>query len=371
MASRKILVVEDELITRTDLKFALEDMGHEVIGDTASGEEAVRLAASKKPELVLMDIHLNGEISGIDASKMILNMGIPVVYLTANADDETFEEANVKPASGFLTKPFDNKKLERAIDLAVNRQNLENQKIVKAQQIVDESETKEELLTKLKDVDEKLYEQAVVTVVDEKSSSDEDTIGIFIVEDEQITALDLKLKLEDFGYNVLGNAATGEDAIKKINETRPDLVLMDITLQGNLTGIDVTKSLESLNIPIIYLTANTNDTTIDEAIETGPYGYVSKPFNDRELQQSIELALSKHDDNVKQLGANKNQLKDRVVELDLKHTAVLLLIFGSCLALIYGFISSTLTNIQLIIFIAIIIICIAYLAILNYRKNKK
>ena len=380
MLKRKILVVEDELITATDVKFALEDMGHEVVGTASTGEDAIKLAADKHPNLVLMDINLQGDINGIEASKKILNMNIPVVYLTAHSDEDTFEKANIKPASGFLSKPFDNKKLKRVVELAINRQNFEEKKATITEEIAKQSETKEELLDKLKDIDMKLYDSASTQYREEEENGssnsqptqtkdESDAKKILIVEDEQITALDIKLKLEDFGYIVVGTAQTGQEAVEKAFAENPDLILMDITLQGEMTGIDATKKIEPLNIPIVYLTANTNDNTINEALETAPYGYISKPFDDTELKQGVAIALKKHNDNVKKLENYGPQLKDRIIELDLKQTTVLLVILGSIITIIIGYFSESLEGYQYIVLIILIIIAIAYYLFAMYKRN--
>jgi hypothetical protein len=118
---------------------------------------------------------------------------------------------------------------------------------------------------------------------------------LLIVEDEVIVALDLRSRLEDFGYQVIDMLTTGEDAIDLVDKTPPDLILMDIRLDGLLDGIQTAKVInDKHDIPVVYLTANTDDTTIFRAMETEPYGYIFKPFEDRELQKTIEMALHKH-----------------------------------------------------------------------------
>jgi len=119
---------------------------------------------------------------------------------------------------------------------------------------------------------------------------------ILIVEDEQIIARDIKECLLDLGYDVTYPAAsTGEEAIKKAEETQPDLVLMDIVLKGNFSGIESARQIrESFDIPIVYLTAHTDENTLDVAKLTQPYGYILKPFKVEELKTTIEMALYKH-----------------------------------------------------------------------------
>jgi len=117
---------------------------------------------------------------------------------------------------------------------------------------------------------------------------------ILVVEDEGIVLLHIKKTLERLGYIVSGIAATGEDAIMRALEDRPDLVLMDVVLRGAADGIDAAEKIRALfAIPIIYLTAHADETTLQRAKVTEPFGYIVKPFKERDLFISIEFALYK------------------------------------------------------------------------------
>jgi len=121
------------------------------------------------------------------------------------------------------------------------------------------------------------------------------SVKILVVEDERILAMSLKKKLEKLGFTVTGTASTGEEAIENTNNNPPDLVLMDIVLRGEIDGIEAAKQIINLhNIPIIYLTAYADDETIKRAVKTFPYGYIMKPYKDREIKANIEMALHKH-----------------------------------------------------------------------------
>ncbi len=118
---------------------------------------------------------------------------------------------------------------------------------------------------------------------------------IMIVEDEGIVARDLSNHLTEMGYTVPAIAATGEDALKKAAETRPDLVLMDIRIKGAMDGIEVAEQLRDLfGIPPIYITAYTDEDTLRRAKITQPYGYIVKPFDEREVHSIIQMALHRH-----------------------------------------------------------------------------
>jgi DNA-binding LytR/AlgR family response regulator len=120
-------------------------------------------------------------------------------------------------------------------------------------------------------------------------------LNIFIVEDESIVAKDIQNSLTKLGYNVVGLANNGKDAIEKIEELSPDLVLMDIMIKGNLTGIDVSEKVkEKMNIPVIFLTAYADEGTLSRAKITEPYGYILKPFKEIDLHSTIEMAVYKH-----------------------------------------------------------------------------
>jgi DNA-binding LytR/AlgR family response regulator len=120
-------------------------------------------------------------------------------------------------------------------------------------------------------------------------------LNIFIVEDESIVAKDIQNSLTKLGYNVVGFANNGIDAIERITETMPDLILMDIMIKGNLTGIDVSERIrESMNIPVIFLTAYADEATLSRAKITEPYGYILKPFKEIDLHSTIEMAIYKH-----------------------------------------------------------------------------
>jgi DNA-binding response OmpR family regulator len=120
-------------------------------------------------------------------------------------------------------------------------------------------------------------------------------IKILIVEDEGVVALQLKVNLEKWNYVVSGIVASGEEALKRMEALTPDLVMMDMTLQGKLDGIKTADMIrKQYNIPVIYLTAHSEESTIRRAKETEPYGYILKPFNAQEIRIAIEVALYKH-----------------------------------------------------------------------------
>jgi hypothetical protein len=117
---------------------------------------------------------------------------------------------------------------------------------------------------------------------------------IVVVEDERIVALHLQQQLTKLDYEVAGIAASGEDALNHIVRLRPDIVLMDIHLEGDIDGIEtVSRIPDDLHVPIIYLTAYSEETTLERARATKPYGYLIKPYSERELHATIQMALER------------------------------------------------------------------------------
>ncbi len=125
-------------------------------------------------------------------------------------------------------------------------------------------------------------------------------ITIMIVEDELLIAKTLFHKLEKLGYRIVGIVCSGADAITQAGEINPDLILMDIVIKGDIDGIETAAIInQNLDIPIIYTTAYADDETLQRAENTGCYGYLLKPFKERELHATIKIALRKYQETVK------------------------------------------------------------------------
>jgi len=147
--------------------------------------------------------------------------------------------------------------------------------------------------------------------------------SVFIVEDELIEAQDISQTLEKHGYAITGIARTGELALEALMKKQPDLVLMDMHLAGNMDGVDTAERIHALyKIPVIFLTAYADETTLERAKITVPYGYVLKPFDERELHSTIQMALYKHrmeklaQENERTIRVLANAIPDAVMLLD-------------------------------------------------------
>lgn len=122
-------------------------------------------------------------------------------------------------------------------------------------------------------------------------------INLMLVEDERIVAFDLKRQLQGFGYHVGAVVASGEQAVSAAAEAKPDLVLMDIHLEGDMDGIDAAAEIRARHqIPVVFLTAYAEDDTLRRALDSKPFGYLIKPCEGRELHATIQMALARRED---------------------------------------------------------------------------
>ena len=149
-------------------------------------------------------------------------------------------------------------------------------------------------------------------------------VRLLIVEDEAIVAMDLQQRLERLGHHVVGTAATGEAAIRRAEETRPDVTLMDIRLKGEMDGVTAAAEIDRrFGTPVVFLTAHSDTQTVQRAAAAEPFGYILKPVDDRELEIAIAVATFRHraEQRVKKierwLAATLTSIVDGVISMDL------------------------------------------------------
>ena len=136
---------------------------------------------------------------------------------------------------------------------------------------------------------------------------------VMVVEDERIVALNLKQRLVRLGYEISGMAASGEKALAEIERTQPDVILMDINIEGDIDGIETASRIPAeYHTPVIYLTAYSEQATLDRAKATKPYGYLLKPFSERELHATIQMAMARRSEDVATL--ESEQRLEKTVE---------------------------------------------------------
>jgi len=122
-----------------------------------------------------------------------------------------------------------------------------------------------------------------------------DVATILIVEDDFIVAMELQYRLRDLGHTVCGVASSGADAVKKATELRPELVLMDIKLRGDMDGVEAARQIRTgVDIAIVFLTAYSDRNTLQRVQAADSYGFIVKPFGEDELRTTIDSALERH-----------------------------------------------------------------------------
>lgn len=119
-------------------------------------------------------------------------------------------------------------------------------------------------------------------------------VSVLIVEDDDILARVEDWRLKNLGYMVSGRAATGSEAMEVVMNRRPDIVLMDINIRGNIDGIETAQMIKKgYDIPVVYMSSHPDDATVERAKATRPDGFIVKPFHDADLRVAIQLALKK------------------------------------------------------------------------------
>jgi CheY-like chemotaxis protein len=117
---------------------------------------------------------------------------------------------------------------------------------------------------------------------------------ILLVEDDDVIAKVEDWRLKNLGYTVCGRATSGAEAMELVVNTKPDLVLMDINIRGDVDGIETARMIKKgFNIPVVYVTSHSDGPTLERAKETQPDGFIVKPFDDKDLRVAIQLALKK------------------------------------------------------------------------------
>ena len=117
---------------------------------------------------------------------------------------------------------------------------------------------------------------------------------ILLVEDDDVIARVEDWRLKNLGYTVCGRATSGAEAMELVVNAKPDLVLMDINISGDIDGIETARMIKKgFNIPVVYVTSHSDGPTLERAKETQPDGFIVKPFDDNDLRVAIQLALKK------------------------------------------------------------------------------
>lgn len=149
------------------------------------------------------------------------------------------------------------------------------------------------------------------------ASNSKENTSILLVEDEGIVALDLQRRLQKQGFRVIDITDNGPDALRLADETSPSLILMDIVIQGDMDGVDTALELRKRHdIPVVFLTAHSDQATIQRARSAMPYGYLIKPFEERELMTTIDMAVYRHQ--------SEARIREQAALLDLVQDAIVM-----------------------------------------------
>lgn len=185
---------------------------------------------------------LKGKVDGIKAASKILALDIPVVYLTAYSDEVTLRRAMKKPPYGYLIKPVDKTKLKSTVKMAIQKH--------------------ESYMKQLEEIENGILPRKITrNRINNEELAKSSKPRIVIVEDERINAMDTAYRLGNLGYSVVATVQSGEDAIDTANKLHPDLMLMDIKLKGHVSGIEVAKQIQKLDIPVVFLTSYSDERT--------------------------------------------------------------------------------------------------------------
>lgn len=329
MSKVSLLVVEDEFLAAADLQQRLEKLGYDVLDIVSSGEKAIQSAAELRPDLVLMDIIIQGNVDGVKAAQKIGSLDIPVVFLTAYSDSATIERAKKSTPYGYIVKPYEDSVLKVTIETAIKKHSSDRESMDNVRMLAV-SEPHE---THFKKVEPNLIPQ------------------VMIVEDEFIMAIDLSDKLESLGYKIVAIEVSGEDAIRTASELHPDIVLMDIILQGEVNGIEAARQINDMDIPVIYLTAHSDPATLEKALETTPYGYVLKPFEEYKVNSAIQTALEKKKSEKEKYARLEKTISTKEEELKMEKEGVFFVCAFVLFLTIYGFVNHTMTWLMYLLFI--------------------
>jgi CheY-like chemotaxis protein len=286
MAKTRIMVVEDEGIVALNIQGNLEALGYDVPVVVASGEEAIEEAKRTRPDLVLMDIMLEGEMDGVEAAQQIrTRFDIPVVYLTALADDKTLERVKMTAPYGYLLKPFDERELHAAIEVALQRH--------KAEIALRPGDTTAQ-------PDEEAHQQETQTGVPEEAVAIEEPSvptepTILLMEDDPLSASVVELTLSSEGYRVL-TAPNGLQGLKMAIADCPDLILLDLMLPG-MDGFEVLNSLradpKTASVPVAIMSAKGQPEDRRIADKLGADAYLLKAYEKDELLELVQSLLEK------------------------------------------------------------------------------
>ena len=290
MTKARILVVEDEGIVAIELQDILEGLGYDVPAAVATGEEAIRETGKARPDLVLMDITLTGDIDGIEAAEQIrARFDIPVVYLTAYADDKTLRRAARTEPAGYLLKPFDEGELRTTIEITLYKHRA--RKVQRRRDAILDTSMQRAAIQQPSPIEKRPRQADKADTAGRPPVRMEPTI--LLIEDDPLSAGLVELTFSSKGYQVL-TASNGLQGLNVAHTTFPDLVLLDLMLPG-MDGFEVLNRLrhdpQTADVPVVILSAKPQSTDKRTADRMGADAYLNKTYEDAELLDVVRSLL--------------------------------------------------------------------------------
>ena len=346
MSEVKILIVEDERIIAEDTKQTLESLDYEVCGIASSGDEAIRIVEESDPDLILMDIKIKGPIDGIEtAEKIHQKRDIPLIYVTAYADEETLQRAKITEPYGYILKPIRKNELKTAVEIVLYKHKMEKQlreielsrkqeKLEAVQQLagavahefnqplqslmiisellpVDKLSEREdlagriseqvarmsELVNKLENLDTiktKSYvgQTRIIDIENSSSILGSDIRSVLLIDDDHVIVRLLSRIIRKQGFKV-DAAKSAEDAVLYLTKNEYGLVICDIKLPG-MSGLELyeSKRTKNENTPFVFISGYVQDELSDSVINKSA-GFLQKPFSIEEVKLLLKNVFKK------------------------------------------------------------------------------
>jgi CheY-like chemotaxis protein len=286
MPSRRLLIVDPDRRAALDLQRRVRQLGYAVVALATSAQEALDVAAARRPDVVLMEVRLPGPLDSFQAGAQIwMRLGIPVIYVSAHLTARTLQRLWPTAMAGLLGKHTHGRDLRQALEEAL-----------------DARPASTPLWRSTIDRLRPHPSPAVIEPPTEGCPEGQRPEGegremrtslrILLVEDERLIAADLRLRLRQMGHTVVGTVASGEEAVAHAHRLQPDLVLMDIRLRGRMDGVDAAERIRAqFDMPVVFMSAYTTVDTLTRVWRTQPAGYLSKPFFESQLRQALEQVV--------------------------------------------------------------------------------
>jgi CheY-like chemotaxis protein len=286
MPTGRLLIVDPDRRAALDLQQRVTQLGYTVLALATSGQEALALAETRRPDGVLMEVRLPGPIDSLQAGTQIwMRLGIPVIYVSGHLTARTLQRLWPTAMAGLLGKHTKGRDLRQALKEAL-----------------DTRPASTPLGPSPLDGGRHHLSPAVIEphregVSEEQRPAAEGRplrapLRILLVEDERIIAADLRRRLRRMGHTVVGTVASGEEAVAQAPRLHPDVVLMDIRLHGRMDGVEAAERIRApFDMRVVFMSAYTTVETLTRVWRTQPAGYLSKPFFESQLRQALEQAV--------------------------------------------------------------------------------